>query len=47
MTWAIAQSVGTLSGAAVAEHFGFNILWLMVILFCGIAIFFYSRLIKN
>jgi len=47
MTWAIAQSTGTLSGAAIAEHFGFNMLWIMVILFCATAIFFYSRLIKN
>lgn len=47
MTWAISQSVGTLCGAAIAQHFGFNILWVVVILFCTIAIFFYSRLIKN
>lgn len=47
MTWAIAQSVGTLLGAFVAQHFGFNLLWCMVIVFCSISIFFYSKLIKN
>lgn len=47
MTWAISQSVGTLCGAAIAQHFGFNMLWLVVILFCTSAILFYSKLIKN
>jgi len=47
MTWAVAQSAGSFSGAVIAQYFGFNILWLVVIAFCAIAIFFYSRLIKN
>ncbi|HRH57496.1 MAG TPA: MFS transporter [Chitinophagales bacterium] len=47
MTWAIAQSTGSFLGAAVAQYFGFNILWCIVIVFCTAAIFFYSRLIKN
>ncbi len=47
MTWAIAQSSGSFLGSAVAQHFGFNMLWCIVILFCATAIFFYSKLIKN
>ncbi|MFN8283121.1 MAG: MFS transporter [Chitinophagales bacterium] len=47
MTWSIAQSVGTLSGAAIAQHFGFTVLWWFVVLFCTITIFFYSKLVKN
>ena len=47
MTWAIAQSSGSFLGSVVAQYFGFNILWSLVIVFCIIAIFFYSRLIKN
>ena len=47
MTWAVAQSTGSFLGAAVAQYFGFNVLWCVVIVFCAIAVFFYSRLIKN
>ncbi len=47
MTWSISQSIGSFLGAAVAQHFGFNVLWCIVIVFCTTAIFFYSRLIKN
>lgn len=47
MTWAIAQSTGSFLGAAVAQYFGFNVLWCIVIVFCITSIFFYSRLIKN
>lgn len=47
MTWSIAQSVGTVSGAAIAQHFGFTVLWWFVVLFCTVTIFFYAKLIKN
>lgn len=46
-TWSIAQSVGTVSGAAIAQHFGFTVLWWFVVVFCIITIFFYSKLVKN
>jgi predicted MFS family arabinose efflux permease len=47
MTWSIAQSVGTITGASIAQYFGFSALWWTVIIFCAVSMMFYSKLIKN
>lgn len=47
MTWSIAQSVGTITGASIAQYYGFSALWWTVIIFCAISMLFYSKLINN
>lgn len=47
MTWSISQSVGTITGATIAQYFGFPALWWTVVGFCAVSMIFYSKMIKN
>jgi predicted MFS family arabinose efflux permease len=44
VAWASAQAIGPFSGALIAEHFGYNILWYFISGICLLLAFFYRRL---
>lgn len=47
MTWAFSQSAGPFLGSIVAQHLGFDVLWLIVAMISGIAAILYTRIITD
>jgi predicted MFS family arabinose efflux permease len=47
MSWAIAQSTAPFLGALVAQHFGFNYLWMIIAFLSLLSAILYARLIRN